>query len=201
MCVAFRKMESRREKKATRYAFETLEYLANCAREATREPGVAGAPGKVPARDLLRIWDSGASQGMTDMSLVSSDARVKGESITTHTGNGPMSSTSYERVVVAPGLEQTHVALPSTANTVSLGSLNEECQVGFQWLQPLSRKTGCTFGYQAISPASLDAPILAQISSSSTSSKYVSTDSLKQGTIHYDGLFKFFPCGIAAKIP
>ena len=67
--------------KATRYAFETLEYLANCAREAAREPRVAGAPGKVPARDLLRIWDSGASQGMTDMSLVSSDARVKGESV------------------------------------------------------------------------------------------------------------------------
>ena len=50
------------QKKAATFAFETFEYFANCAREATREPGIAGAPGKVPARDLLRVWDSGASQ-------------------------------------------------------------------------------------------------------------------------------------------
>ncbi len=35
-----------------------------------------GASGKVPQLDLLRIWDSGVSQGMTDRSLVSSDASV-----------------------------------------------------------------------------------------------------------------------------
>ncbi len=69
---------------------------------------------------------------MTDRSQVSSDASLKGERILIHTGNGPVSSTLLERVVVAPGLVQTHVALPATANTVSLGSLNVECQVGFQ---------------------------------------------------------------------
>ena len=120
----------------------------------------------MPARDLLRIWDSGASQGMTDRSQVSTDASLKGERIVLHTGNGPVSSSLYERVTVAPGLAQVHVALPATANTVSLGSINVECKVGFQWLQPLSRETGCSFGFQANSPADLDAPVLAQISSS-----------------------------------
>ena len=95
-----------------------------------------GASGKVPVRDLFRIWDSGASQGMTDRSQVSTDASLKGERILTHTGNGPVSSTLYERVTVAPGLARVHVALPATANTVSLGSINVECKVGFQWLQP-----------------------------------------------------------------
>ena len=56
---------------------------------------------------------------MTDRSQVSSDASLKGNQISSHTGNGPMSSSLFERVVVAPGLEQTHVALPATANTVS----------------------------------------------------------------------------------
>ncbi len=58
--------------------------------------------------------------------------------------------------MIAPGLTQKHVALPATANTVSIGSLNVESQVGFQWLQPLSQETGCSFGFQALSPASLD---------------------------------------------
>ena len=126
-----------------------------------------GASGKVPPLDLLRIWDSGASQAMTDRSLVSSDASVKGKRITIHTGNGSLSSTMYESVVVAPGLTQTPVALPATASTVSIGSLNVECQVGFQWLQPLSHETGCSFGFQALSPANLDAPVLDQLASSS----------------------------------
>ena len=30
-----------------------------------------GASGKIPSQDLRRIWDSGASQGMTDRSKVS----------------------------------------------------------------------------------------------------------------------------------
>ena len=76
---------------------------------------------------------------MTDRSQVSTDASLKAKHIAIHTGNGPVSSSLFERVVVAPGLEQTHVALPATANTVSLGSLNAECQVGFQWMQSLSR--------------------------------------------------------------
>ena len=84
---------------------------------------------------------------MTDRSQVSTDASQKDKRIVIHSGNGPVSSSLYERVVVAPGLVQTHVALPAAANTVSLGSLNVECQVGFQWLQPLSRETGCSFGF------------------------------------------------------
>ena len=51
-----------------------------------------GASGKVPQWDLLRIWDTGASQGMTDRSMVSSDASVKGKRITIYTGNGSVSS-------------------------------------------------------------------------------------------------------------
>ena len=124
----------------------------------------------MPALDLLRIWDTGASQGMTDHAQVSSDASFSGDRIVIHTGNGSVSSTSYERVTVAPGISQVHVALPATANTVSLGGINVECKVGFQWLQPLSRETGCSFGFQAISPADLDAPTLAHISSSPSSS-------------------------------
>ena len=65
-----------------------------------------GASGKVPQLDLLRIWDSGASQGMTDRSLVSSDASVKGKKVTIHTGNGPVISDMYECTVVADGLAQ-----------------------------------------------------------------------------------------------
>ena len=130
---------------------------------------------------------------MTDRSQVSTDASLKGKRILIHTGNGPVSSTLYERVVVAPGLVQTHVALPATANTVSLGSLKVECQVGFQWLQPLSCETVCSFGFQAVSPANIDAPVLDQLSSppSSSSSTSYSSNVPKQGTIHYDGLFFF----------
>ena len=135
---------------------------------------------------------------MTDRSLVSSDASIKGKKIIIHTGNGPVISDMYESTVVADGLAQNHVALPCTANTVSIGSLNVECKVGFQWLQPLSHDTGCSFGFQALSPTDLDAHLLEQISSSS---KYVSSNSLKQGTMHYDGLFKLFPCRIAARTP
>ena len=62
-----------------------------------------GASGKVPQLDLLRIWDSGASQGMTDRSLVSSDASVKGKKNIMHTGNGPVISDMYESIVVADG--------------------------------------------------------------------------------------------------
>ena len=135
---------------------------------------------------------------MTDASLVASDASVTGKRITIHTGNGPVSSTMHKSVVVAPGLAQTHVALPATANTVSIGSLNVECQVGIKWSQPLSHETGCSFGFQALSPANLDAPVLDQLASSS---KYVSSNSLKQGTTHYDGLYRCFPCRIAARTP
>ena len=97
----------------------------------------------------------------------------------------------YESVVVAPGLAQTHVALPATANTVAICSLNVECQVGFQWLQPLSRETGCSFGFQALSPANRHASTLDLLSSSSSSNSS-SSNSRKKGTIHYDGLFIFF---------
>ncbi len=99
-----------------------------------RHPGVSGTPGRVPALDLLRIWDTGASQGMTDRAQVSSDAAFSGDRIVIHTGNGQVSSTQYERVTVAPGISQVHVALPATANTVSPAGINVECKVGFQWL-------------------------------------------------------------------
>ena len=120
---------------------------------------IRGASGRVPPLNLLRIWDSGASQGMTDRSQVASAALVKGKRITIHTGTGSVSSTMYESVVVAPGLAPTHVALPATANTVSIGSLNVQCQVGFQWLQPLSRTTGCSFGFQALLLPTLMLPL------------------------------------------
>ena len=73
-----------------------MKDLAEDAREAFREPGISGAPGKVPARNLLQIWESGASQGMTDRSQVSSDASVEGQRIVIHTGNGPVSSHLYD---------------------------------------------------------------------------------------------------------
>ena len=130
----------------------------------------SGTPGRVPALDLLRIWDSGASQGMTDKAQISSKSSFTGDSITVHTGNGIVNSTRYEKVEVAPGISQVHVALPHTANTVSLGGINQECKVGFQWMQPLSHNIGCSFGFQAISPNDLDASSHAQISSSTSSS-------------------------------
>ena len=139
---------------------------------------------------MLRIWDSGASQGMTDRSFVSSDASVKGKKITIHTGNGPVISDIYESVMVSPGLVQTNVALPATANTVSIGSLNVECKVGFQWLQPLSHDTGCSFGFQALSPTDLDAPILDQLASSSNC---VSSNSLKRGPCIMMAYLSFSP--------
>ncbi len=46
-----REVEADEEKARTtaaEHAIDTLKYLAECAREAVREPGVSGAPGKVP---------------------------------------------------------------------------------------------------------------------------------------------------------
>ena len=95
------------------------------------------AAGRVPTLDLLRIWDTGASQGMVDKAVVSSKNAFVGDEISVCTGNGTVSSKRYERCDFAPGVSQVHVALPNTANTVSMGSINTECRVGFQWLQPL----------------------------------------------------------------
>ena len=67
-----------------------------------RKPS-SGTPGRVPALDLLRIWDSGASQGMTDRAQVSSKASFTGSRVTIHTGNGIVNSTKYEKMEVAPG--------------------------------------------------------------------------------------------------
>ena len=125
---------------------------------------------------------------MTDRSKVSSAASIHGKRIAIFTGNGPVSSSMYELAVVAPGLTQKHIALPATANTVSIGSLNVESQVGFQWLQPLSRKTGCSFGFQALSPADLASSTIDLLSSFSSSNSS-SSNSRKQGSIHYDGFF------------
>ena len=158
---------------------------------------VQGVAGRVPVLDLLRIWDTGASQGMVDKAVVSSKNSFVGGEITVHTGNGTVNSKRYERCEIAPGVSQVHVALPHTANTVSLGSVNSECRVGFQWLQPLSQSIGCAFGYQAIAPTDVDASVHAQLCSSSSSS----SSSIKQGSIHYDGLFRFFPCRIASRTP
>ena len=123
---------------------------------------------------------------MTDRAQVSSKASFTGSRVTIHTGNGIVNSTKYEKVEVAPGITQVHVALPATANTVSLGGINADCKVGFQWMQPLSHEIGCSFGFQAISPNDLDATSLAQISSSpsSSSSSGSSPNIPKQGAIH-----------------
>ena len=145
-------------------ARKALKQAAEDARELLR-----GASGKIPSQDLRRIWDSGASQGMTDRSKVSSAASIHGKRLTIFTGNGPVTSSMYDIAVVAPGLTQKHIALPAIDNTVSIGSLNVESQVGFQWLQPLSRKTGCSFGFQALSPADPACSTLDLLSSSSSS--------------------------------
>ena len=78
------------------------------------------AQGQVPTLDLLRIWDTGASQGMVDKAVVSSKNAFTGDEVSLSTGNGTISSKRYERCEIAPGLPQVHVALPNTANTVSL---------------------------------------------------------------------------------
>ena len=57
---------------------------------------------------------------MTDKAQVSSKASFTGSRVTIHTGHGIVNSTKYEKVEVAPGITQVHVALPATANTVSL---------------------------------------------------------------------------------
>ena len=79
------------------------------------------AQGQVPKLDLLRIWDTGASQGMVDKAVVSSKNAFKGEHVSISTGNGTISSSRYEHTEIAPGIKQVHVALPNTANTVSFG--------------------------------------------------------------------------------
>ena len=73
---------------------------------------VRSLAGTVPPQDLSRIWDSGASQGMTDRSVVSSSASFRGPRIDIETGNGPVSSSLYENASVAPGIIylQAHVS-------------------------------------------------------------------------------------------
>ena len=117
--------------------------------------------GQVPTLDLLRIWDTGASQGMVDKAVVSSKNAFTGDEVSICTGNGTISSRKYENCEIAPGVRQVHVSLPNTANTVSLGSINSECHVGFQWLQPLSQNIGCAFGFQALAPTDIDATLHA----------------------------------------
>ena len=159
------------------------------------------AQGRVPTLDLLRIWDTGASQGMVDKAVVSSKNAFVGDEISICTGNGTISSKRYERCEIAPGVNQVHVALPNTANTVSMGSINTECRVGFQWLQPLSQSIGCAFGFQALAPTDIDATVHAQLCASSPSYKEHHAKSrngiwspspnspIKQGANHYDGIF------------
>ena len=171
------------------------------------------AQGRVPTLDLLSIWDAGASQGMVDKAVVSSKNAFIGDEVSISTGNGTISSKRYERCEIAPGVPQVHVALPNTANTVSMGSINTECRVGFQWLQPLSQSIGCAFGVQALAPTDIDATLHAQLCATSPSYKehhakckngkwFPSPYSpIKQGAIHYDGIFRFFPCRIAARTP
>ncbi len=60
------------------------------------------AAGRVPVLDLLRIWDTGASQGMVDKAVVSSKNAFVGDEISVCTGNGTVSSRRYERCEIAP---------------------------------------------------------------------------------------------------
>ena len=129
---------------------------------------------------------------MTDRSVVSSRATFRGPRNNIETGNGPVSSSPYENATVAPGIISKHICLADTANTVSIGALNEDSSVGFSWLPPLSRSAGPAFGFKAISSSS--DPSFNSLGRSDRSP-------LRPGAMHYEGAFQFFPCRQSSRTP
>ena len=120
-----------------------------------QQSGVGGQPtGKALAAAAsagkTRCYDTGASQGMSTPD--EANPPKKGKLINIQTGNDVISSDLWSEVEFAPGKFMRHVVLPSTANTVSVGEVNRDHGLSFQWIEPSSLgEVGETFLSKAVS--------------------------------------------------
>ena len=89
---------------------------------------------ELPSGKITRCYDSGATFGMTNVA----DAKgiVKGIMISIETGNGIIATDQYEVAQLSPNVTSRHVVLRGTSITASLGDLNKNESLAFQWLDP-----------------------------------------------------------------
>ena len=98
---------------------------------------------------LVRCYDTGATQGMTNRNDVDPSKLETGPKLRIETGNGIVSSNLYEQAVLcAQGAEvvSKNIVLDNTSNTASIGSLNSQLGFGYVWQEPRRiGENGCTY--------------------------------------------------------
>ena len=94
-----------------------------------------GAPQHVSAMvGKTRIWDTGASKGMTRLDEASG-AIVQGPKTKVVTGAGVIDSSTWVDEITPMGAMR-HIGLANTANTLSAGQANQETGTETSWLAP-----------------------------------------------------------------
>ena len=95
---------------------------------------VSVSRGLVAELGVSRIWDSGASRGMSQEAGAVGE-QVVGPPVKIHTGAGIVESKTWYREKLPMGTMR-HIGLKNTANTISAGQANAELGVATSWLAP-----------------------------------------------------------------
>jgi hypothetical protein len=90
--------------------------------------------GLVAELGTSRIWDSGASRGMSQEAGAVGE-QVVGPPVKIHTGTGIVESKTWFREKLPMGTMR-HIGLKATADTISAGQANAEKGVATSWLAP-----------------------------------------------------------------
>ena len=132
-----------------------------------------GGAGK-SQQHIVRIWDTGATQGMTDIGSAEQSRVFEDAPIAIQTGHGVTHSKHWIDETLAPGIDMQHVILPDTANTDAVGGLNERHGLGFTWPESLASQSNAA------------KPCVVKTSS---------------GCILYQGTFQILPMRLSANTP
>ena len=100
-----------------------------------------GAAGKFHPSNVVRIWDKGATQGMTDAASACRDKIFKGAETSIQTGQGVARSNHWILEQLSPEVSMKHIILSDAANTIAVGELNEVHSLRFLWPEKLSTQS------------------------------------------------------------
>ena len=122
----------------------------------TLEYGLSLPDDAVPVSALVgktRIWDTGASRGMTRLDQAKGTI-VKGPKAKVATSAGIVDSNTWVDEQVPMGTMR-HIGLEQTADTISAGQANQETGTETSWLAPEivpSRSPGKIILHKAVEP-------------------------------------------------
>ena len=97
-------------------------------------PEVAEARSLSASESVSRIWDTGASKGMTQVGSTSG-VKVPGPTTKISTGNGVVASKVWYNESLPVGVLR-HVGLEATQDTISAGQANAQTGVQTSWISP-----------------------------------------------------------------